>query len=357
MRILFISPSLKNGGAEHMIGFVSRACASTGFDCLLYAVGFGKNEVPFDEKVRVYTSKYDGNQKKLIPKRAHEISSIIREEKVDMICAFTPHPVKLAVLANMRHHLPIIASERDNPYAWGFLRKMINNFFYNRCSCIVYQVEGARNAFRGMARRNGIVIPNPVLNKVAESVTSGSNTVFLAGGALTARKNFPMLIEAFSIFHKNHDAFTLLIYGDGEDKEKLSDLIRSLNLSNSVFLMGWKKDFVTSYAEKSFCFVLSSDNEGMPNVLIEAMANGIPCISTDTQPGGPRFLLDDGKNGLLVPVGDSKAMSEALSWMVENVQERTAMAERAFDKLNNLSRAEIERKWIDCFVQWGQKNE
>jgi glycosyltransferase involved in cell wall biosynthesis len=133
--------------------------------------------------------------------------------------------------------------------------------------------------------------------------------VILATGRLEAQKDFTMLINAFAKVRK-HQPARLMILGTGSQRLQLEELIRQLDLEADVALPGFV-DNPYAYMSRAAVFALSSNWEGLGNVLIEAMASGVPVVSTDCK-SGPAEILDDGKYGDLVPVGDTQAMADAI---------------------------------------------
>lgn len=107
----------------------------------------------------------------------------------------------------------------------------------------------------------------------------------------------------------------MIIYGEGKERTNLEKLIKQLNLEGSVSLPGRNKDVLNAIND-SAAFILSSDYEGMPNALIEAMCMGMPVISTDCPSGGPRELIRNGENGLLIDVNDVEGMEKAMKQLV-----------------------------------------
>ena len=126
-----------------------------------------------------------------------------------------------------------------------------------------------------------------------------------------------MLIGAFAQIAKEFPNENLLIYGSGELKQNLQKLIENLNLQKRVFLMG-TTDKVEEVLSKAKIFVLSSDYEGMPNALMEAMTVGLPCISTDCPCGGPKKLIKDKQNGLLVPCKNEGELALAMEKLLSS---------------------------------------
>jgi glycosyltransferase involved in cell wall biosynthesis len=162
------------------------------------------------------------------------------------------------------------------------------------------------------------VIYNPVIDsgffeksrqKLAHGWRSNQAPIVLGVGRLSKQKDFPTLVRAFRLVRDAQIA-RLVILGEGEDRESLSMLIRSLGLENDIDLPGFVEN-PFAFMSKASVFVLSSTWEGLPNVLIQALAAGAPIVSTDC-PSGPREILKDGLYGELVPVGDHVSMAHAI---------------------------------------------
>lgn len=138
---------------------------------------------------------------------------------------------------------------------------------------------------------------------------SGNTPVIMGIGRLDPQKDFPTLITAFATLRKQREA-KLIILGEGQKRQELEALIKKLNLSNDVDLPGFV-DNPYAYLSKVNLFVLSSIWEGLPTVLIEALALNIPVVATDCE-SGPKEILKDGKHGRLIPVGNSEALAKAM---------------------------------------------
>ncbi len=150
--------------------------------------------------------------------------------------------------------------------------------------------------------------------------------VVLAVGRLVPEKDYPTLLAAFARVVQARRA-RLLILGDGRERDGLTALARRLRIAEVVDMPGFQRN-PYAYMARAHVFVLSSRSEGMPNVLVEAMACGTPVVSTDC-PHGPREVLADGKWGKLVPVGDSEAMAAAILQTLDEVPDRESLGARA----------------------------
>jgi glycosyltransferase involved in cell wall biosynthesis len=150
--------------------------------------------------------------------------------------------------------------------------------------------------------------------------------IILSAGRMTAQKDYPTLIHAFSLVKKARPV-RLVILGEGGKKPELEAMVDNLELANSVSLPGFT-DNPYAYMSKASVFVLSSAWEGFGNVLVEAMAVGTPVVSTNCQ-FGPAEILDNGKYGHLTPVGDPKALADAIIDTLDNPINHSALKQRA----------------------------
>ena len=173
------------------------------------------------------------------------------------------------------------------------------------------------------------------------------------------QKNQELLISAFNDIPKNkRRGYILEIYGEGARRRTLQDMINRLGLNENVFLRG-KTDDVARVLNNSRIFVLSSLYEGLPNALLEAMALGLPCISTDCPCGGPRSLIKDNENGLLVENKNEGALSEAICKLINNDGLRKKIAKNALLIRESNDIIVIVKKWekiIDSSIKNKVKN-
>ena len=177
---------------------------------------------------------------------------------------------------------------------------------------------------------NPIVTPD-ILQKSNSPVehewfTPGSPPVILGIGRLSLQKDFATLIKAFGLVQKQRPA-NLLILGEGEQRSTLEALIQKLGVESSVQLAGFV-DNPFAYLKKAEVFVLSSESEGLPSVLIEALSVGTSVVSTDC-PCGPSEILEQGRYGKLVPVGDVNALAQSILSVLSTPSKPEHMIERA----------------------------
>jgi len=248
----------------------------------------------------------------------------------------------------------VIVSERNAPaqFAGKMTTKLLSRFLMRFSDGYVFQTKDAKDFYKKMLHGKGTVIPNPLycdgFPQVVKYVDRANCVVNI--GRLTAQKNQTMLIEAFSLFSKNHPDYSLTIYGEGDGRKLLENLIENLGLQDKVSMPGNVYD-IHERVCKAKIFALSSDYEGMPNALMEAMALGIPSISTDCPCGGPKELIENKVNGLLTPVGDIKAMSSAMCYLAENDEQAELISSRSIHIREQLEVSKICKKWEDYINQ------
>ena len=195
---------------------------------------------------------------------------------------------------------------------------------------------------------NMIVIPNANIVPLNNKYDSESKHV-IAVGRLNYQKGFERLIQAWSSVDRSHPDWQLDIYGDGEDRKMLLNLVSDLNLEGKVLLHPSTPDIMNCYRESSF-LVMSSRYEGLPMVLIEAQANGLPVISFDCK-CGPKDIIANEKNGLLVKEGDVKALSKAIIRIIENRTLRQNMSVEAINMMSRYEETFVMHRWTELFNQ------
>ena len=218
---------------------------------------------------------------------------------------------------------------------------------------IVFQTKEVQNFFSKPIRKKGMVIANPLLddNLPMADINSPRKEI-VAVGRLSVEKNFEMLIKAFSELKLSD--YTLRIYGQGPLYQNLQELIAKLWMENQIILEG-QVEKVVDKIQGADIFVLSSNHEGMPNVLLEAMAMGLACISTDFPSGGAQALIRNGINGLLIPVNDKEALKNAISTLVDNQRLKLELKKNALNIRKENSKEQIFPEWESFVLSHSKK--
>lgn len=196
--------------------------------------------------------------------------------------------------------------------------------------------------------RNVIVIPNPV-TKYPKTINLDKKSPhrIIAVGRLNHQKGFDKLIDAYSLISINHPSWHIDIFGKGELKESLCNQIKMKGLEDIITIHKPTLEIYEEYTHSDF-YVLSSNFEGFCLVMLEAMACGLPCVSFDC-PYGPKELIINGKNGLLVENGNIIELAEKIEWMITHENERREMAKEARNTLKQYKIEIIMSLWEELF--------
>ena len=320
--VVFTCDSMSSGGAEKVLASLANAMADTGIQVSIIGVSDTDISSSFYELKNVkYISLGNGVKKRIGSlKRIIKLRKLIKEYSPSVVISFLPHINVYTFFALLGTHIPHIVSERNNPYKdpKGKLLRSLKYIAFLFADGCVFQTSESKLFYPLIVQKKSSIIHNPiVLEFVPNEDCVSRKKVILAVGRLEKQKNYPCLIDAFTIFNKEkNNTYILRIFGEGSLKKELYDYCCSKEIIDYVQFMGadstWHK---TEYMDEMY--VLSSDYEGMPNSLAEAIALGIPSISTDSPSGGPRELIKEGVNGFLVPVGDSNSLAKKMIQLTE----------------------------------------
>ena len=323
MKIAFLVANLGCGGVERTVSYLSKYFANQGHSTSIICIS-DEQFYEIDESVNLIKLNITSNscgrieRYKKILLRITKINASLKKIKPDCVVCLDAEMLRFIRFRHKMKKFKLITSERTNPMMNSEKQRKSKYRCYRSSDGIVFQTERAKLCFPPDISEKGVVIPNAVGNEFVFSAIQPQSRrkTITAAGRLTKQKDYPTLIKAFSLLHKKHPDYLLEIYGNGEDAEELKQMVHELSLSEFVIFKGSVKDAILHIAS-SACYVMSSLYEGMPNALMEALAVGVPCVSTDC-PFGPRELIRNNENGILVEVGDENALSDAMCRMIED---------------------------------------
>lgn len=360
MKILFYIGNLRKGGAERVVATLSNKLVEKN-EVIIITTTDEKVEYSLDKSIKLFSLKnFDGNKNPLVKNIIYlkRLKDYIKEIDPDIILGFLPEPSYRLLILKPFIKSPVIISDRNDPkieYA-SLKSRTIMKFLYKRADGFVFQTDEARDYFCKKIQDKSIVIANPVDDRFLKTKYVGyKSTEFINVGRLNEQKNQILLIESFKDVIKKYPNYKLLIYGEGSLKNELSMYIKDNKLNNNVKLCGNVDDIDNILKDKKG-FILSSKYEGMPNALMEAMAVGVPCISTDCPCGGPRELIKNNINVLLVKSNDKNELVSAMYKIIENDKMCKKIAMSAKKNMNNYSCDKIVSKWFE-FMKEVYKNE
>ncbi len=358
MKIMFCIGDLRKGGAERVITNLSNELCKKNSVTILTTTN-KRIEYIVDNRVRLIS--IDNDSKKETEKfilyrnlyRIKRMKEIILNQKPDIIVSFLKEPCARALIlktfSRKIKKIPLIISIRNNPS--NVFNKKIDKIMlktiYNNADGYVFQTEEAKEYFNKEIQERSAIIANPINPEfICERYNGIRENKIVSVGKLMKQKNHKLLIEAFANINRKYPEYKLLIYGEGELREKLEERIRALKLEDKILLKG-NSDNIKKEIYKSKIFVMTSDYEGMPNALMEAMAMGIPCISTDCPCGGPKSLIENEKNGLLIEVGDLNELQKSIIRLIEDNDLANQISKNA-NKIGQVFTTEkINQKWIE----------
>lgn len=341
--IVFVVTSMGRGGAERVVSILANYYASIGWKVHIIMLWHDILEYKLDNDIQVHRlSNKGGNPYTKIPFLVWRLRKSIKKIAPMAVVSFVAQNNIISYIATRGLKVRLIPSERIDPASMkrGKLYSSILNIVYANATVSVLQTERARNFFPEKVRKNSVIIYNPVTVKC--HAESERKKIIITAGRLEKQKNHKMLISAFENFHKYFNNYKLVIYGEGILRTELENLVKEKGLENDVFLPGAVSDIQEKEANAEI-FVLSSDFEGMSNALMEAMAIGLPCITTDC--AGSDELIENKKNGLLVKVGDEQGMLDAMLYMAENREEAEAMGHAAHTFSSVFATENVITKW------------
>lgn len=353
MKVLIVIGQMLCGGSERVVYNLYRNIISTGHRVVIVVLG----RVDYDsfpllrtENLIIYSGSKNKGKVKSNYRKTKFIRFCIKSQKPDVILSFIDVTNVLSIMARRFIKIPLVISERNNPdcskmsSSWFFLR----NCVYRFADSLVVANYGLKKlcSMRFKVKRID-VIPNLINLK---NIRKKSKKRIIAVGSLSQQKRFDLLVEAMHILKLEGrlKEYKLHIFGEGPEYKFLKKLIKEKELSDTVFLRGQSNRILDEYAASDI-FVLSSDYEGQPNVLLEAMSIGLACISTRCD-FGPEELIKNGDDGILVDTKSAGQLSSAIEKLITDINFREDMGRRAKIKIyQKFSEENLLEEWFKLF--------
>lgn len=356
-KIVFYTGNLGKGGAQRVIINLADSLAKKGYPVTIVTIYSIENEYPLPKNVkRVYSDitgeEISPNRIKNFIARLQKLRRIWKEEEAGVIVSFIGKNNFMALFTSMGLNIPVITSVRGEPteeYYTPILR-FLSKTFMGLSSGIILQTPDAREYFPKWMQKKSIILDNPLNPEfIDEYYTGERKKEIVSVGRLDSNKNQKLIIDAFLKIAGDFPDVNLILYGNGEDKEMLTEYVQKSSYADRIFFPGLIPD-VKEKIQKAKIFVLSSKTEGMPNSLLEAMALGIPSISTDCPCGGPRMLMEGKENGILVPVGEVEPMAEAMRKLLSDEELWKKYSENSYKLSQELHPDKVNGKWEEYLL-------
>lgn len=394
-KVMFVLPVMKGGGAERVASLLANEFHKNGIETSFLLTSSAKEyvirvdldpEIPlrtlselprhegiilkFAGKIMQLASsafcKFFEFRKKPVPaglacwsfksqnrEEILKLRTLLAKDPELMVIAFLQPSIPITLLAAKGLPNRVIFSERADPNRLmkkRYGRKFIEEY-YPRADAAVFQTFDAKDAYPACVSEKGTVISNPLKADLPEPYFGERTKNITTFCRISAQKNLPLLFEAFAKLYKEHPAYKLRIIGDASNDEgtaieaQLRAFINEHDLADAVIFEPFMKE-VHGAVIRDAMYVNSSDYEGISNAMLEAMAIGMPVVCTDCPIGGARATIQDGENGLLVPVGDCEALYRAMKRIIEEPGLAEKLSENAAKLREELSLPKIAEKWM-----------
>lgn len=343
MKILFVITGMQSGGAERVMATLCNELSER-HEVRLLSLKDNVSDYVLSPRVEFVSG---GVKNQNILASIKVIQSHIDKWKPDVAVSFMTKTNIVALLAKKmaKYKVSMIIAERANPYHTKKIFKIMRKLTYPMADGCVFQTEQAKEYYKNILKCKSEVLRNPLNPDFSIQPYQGLRTKrIVTVGRLSEEKNQKLLINAFSKIASKYIDYKVEIYGDGPLRNELQELINEKNMESRIKLMG-RKDSIQKYIQDAEIFVLPSNSEGMPNALLEAMALGLSCIATDCPIGGSAFIINDGENGLLVPMNDVDKMVEAIDKLINNKEFASKLGLRAEDVTKDFNAKKVIAEW------------
>ena len=350
--VAIILSGIGAGGTERIVSMLASQLVRGGWRVTIITpeAADAQSYYPLDGQVRVVRlglpafrySRWRGTWVAL--RRVFAMRRVLAGLKPDVVLSFLTRTNVQALIATLGMDVPVIVSERNNPLRqdvgprWRLLRDLL----YPRAYGLVVMTKGALSCFPPAQRRRSWVVPN-FATLPDDLARQGEGRTLAAVGRLVPQKGFDLLLNAFAQIAPRFPGWTLVVWGEGPDREALENLADRLGLQGQVRFPGVSPK-PAGWIESTDIFVLSSRFEGWGIVLLEALAAGLPCVSFDCH-WGPAEMIAHDRNGLLVGAEDVDGLAGAMARLMQDQALCEALGEAARQDMTRFAPAKVMALW------------
>lgn len=353
-KIVLYIDSMQRGGAQRVMSVLCDYLSTHDWSVILVndiVPVPGREEYGIGKTIkRVYLDNHKTAQSRILRSfhRVIRLRQILISESPDVVLSFIGPPNIRMLIASIGLNCRKIVSVRNDPYReyGNGIKKLICRSLFCLSDGCVFQTKEASDYFTESLRERSTIILNPVDDSFYKVERKPDNKTIIMVGRLEEQKNYPMAIGAFSRIADKFPMINLNIYGTGRLKNNIQAIINDYGLNNRITLEGQTND-VESKLSKAILFLLTSDFEGMPNALMEAMAVGLPVISTDCPCGGPKVLINSGENGSLIQCRNVDALAEEIERVLSSEELMEKYSRKAKMTAYIFKEDQIMQKWED----------
>ncbi len=348
MKILIIVDDFGDG-AGNIAHILADQLVSKNHSIGMYLTNYHSKPRYSTEKIDVIDAKWNimrGNWFRVQKQRVKNIRYLVVEEKFDLIISFLDNNNTIACLAAKKLDIPIIVSERSNPvviypkFPWNILRRIA----YRRAELVAVQFEAFKCFDHNRFFKKSIVIPNVIMgSKCVKEHLDKEETSFISLGRNHSIKRFPLMIELFADMVQQTPNVSLHIYGAGVKCEDLEGKIKELNLQEKVFLHEAVQN-VHETLVKHDVYLMTSEQEGFPNALSEAMACGLPAVAISCH-DGIGDLVQNNRNGFCIQEGDKVDFVQSMITLANDAKLRKKFGAESLEIVKAYSEDEVMKIW------------
>lgn len=336
--IVFSIGSLTKGGAERVIVNLAEHFYKEGYQTYIVTKMIAKDEYPLSEGITrivadITEEETTKSRAKNLYLRIKKMRDVWKKIQPNIIVSFIGKNNFMTIVSSRGLKIPVVVSVRSNPRReyGNSIQWFLAQFLFPKADGIILQTKDAKEAFGKKVQEKAVILPNPMNALFVRDLYLGERQKeIVTVGRIDSNKNQELLIDAFSEIAKEFPEWKCKLYGDGEKRFALEKKVAEKGLENQILFMGRQSDIPDKIGQVAI-FVLPSKVEGMPNALIEAMALGLAVISTNCPCGGPRELITEGVNGLLIQVDDKDALKNALVTLMNQKKLRETLGSKAFE--------------------------
>ena len=316
-KIVFVIPNMTGGGTERVISLLANEYVKMEYQVAIMQFAGYEHAYELNEKIEDFSIAPQSKGNPIVwIKRLVDMRKYFKQNPECHIFAFCVMGAVFSVISTMGLNHYVLVGERNNPNSCNMPR--LRNWAYRRANRITFQTEYGITYFDQRIAKKAVVIPNPIRGEEIPDRYDGERKKWVCTvGRLHKQKNQKLLLDAFHDFSVRFPEYELHMFGQGELKEELCKRAEELGIDSRVIWHGFSAN-VKEEIKESRMFVLSSDYEGISNSMLEAIAMGVPTITTDCPIYGARSYIEDGISGVLTPVGDKDALVKAMIRVAED---------------------------------------
>lgn len=346
MKIAIVLRVISFSGAENVANTLVREFLVKGHETHIILTG---GECPQDTTIKIISAVANGPQVIRQIKRTLLLKKIIKTGNYDIVVGFGLVNTIHLLRAKLFTRFKVVGAARMDPilYPTQKLLRLERYILYRCLDGMIVQTTMQKQYFDRIIKRGSIVIPNPVREVKIESlpIDMRKKKCVTIARLENKQKNHLFMLECFKEFVAKNPEYELDFYGAGPDKKLYEEYVNQHQLVGKVYFRGYSKNPQEDICDAEM-FLLTSNHEGMPNALIEAMSMGIPSISIDCGGGGPRDLIQDGENGFLVQKGDKEGFVKRMDMLAKDKNMRSKISIEAIKINDKLEKSHIAEQWI-----------